>query len=62
MQSATRSLLTLRLAELYDARGDRANAAEYYTRLITLWERADPHLQPRVAAARQRLAELRTER
>ena len=55
-------LITLRLAELYDARGDRANAAEYYARLVAAWENADPHLQPRVAAARKRLAELRIER
>jgi eukaryotic-like serine/threonine-protein kinase len=51
-----------RLAELYDARGDRARAAEYYARFVELWRDADPELQPQVQSARERLAALAPER
>jgi serine/threonine-protein kinase len=44
-----------RLAELYDTRGETAKAAEMRGRLLRLWRRADPELQPIVAAARDRL-------
>jgi eukaryotic-like serine/threonine-protein kinase len=47
-----------RMAELYEARGDRARAAEYYGRLANLWQEADPVLQPRVQEARRRVAQL----
>jgi eukaryotic-like serine/threonine-protein kinase len=49
-----------RLAQLYEARGDRARAERHYRRFVELWSRADPELQPRVAAARQHLARLGT--
>ena len=45
-----------RLAELYDARGETAKAAAMRGRLVQLWRRADPELQPVVAEARARLA------
>ncbi len=45
-----------RLGELYEARGDEANAAEHYRKFISLWDKADPELQPLVAAARQKVA------
>jgi tRNA A-37 threonylcarbamoyl transferase component Bud32 len=48
-----------RLAELYEARGDAARAAPHYARFIAMWKDADPGLQPRVAQARRRLAQLR---
>jgi hypothetical protein len=48
-----------RLAELYEARGDRARAAPHYARFIAMWKDADPELQPRVTQARRRLAQLR---
>ena len=51
--------LAKRLGELYEARGDRAKAAAYYLKFVTLWKNADPELQPRVAEVRQRLARLR---
>lgn len=55
--------LTLeRLGQLYDERGDRERAAEYYARFVELWEGADPELQPRVQAAQQRLEEIFAER
>jgi tetratricopeptide (TPR) repeat protein len=50
-----------RLGELYEARGERGKAAEYYGRLVDLWKDADPALQPRVAEAKRRLASLTAE-
>jgi DNA-binding SARP family transcriptional activator/TolB-like protein/thioredoxin-like negative regulator of GroEL len=47
-----------RLAELYERRGARADAARYYLRFAELWKDADPALQPRVALARRRAAAL----
>lgn len=47
-----------RLAELHEARGDRARAAGYYRRFIELWKDADSELQPFVSDARNRLARL----
>ena len=46
------------LAELEAAAGDRTRAAQHYQRFIEYWRNADPVLQPRVARARQRLAEV----
>jgi tetratricopeptide (TPR) repeat protein len=47
-----------RLGELYQAAGDSKHAIDYYSRFVDLWARADPDLQPRVAAARAHIAEL----
>ena len=47
-----------RLGELYDAKGDHANAATYYAKFVELWKDADPELQPKVRGARERLAQL----
>jgi serine/threonine-protein kinase len=47
-----------RLGELYEAKGDRAKAIEYYERFVALWRSADPELQPRVAQARRRIEAL----
>jgi tetratricopeptide (TPR) repeat protein len=43
-----------RLAELYERRGARGDAARYYHRFAQLWKDADPGLQPKVALARRR--------
>ena len=43
-----------RLAELYDARGETEKAAAVRGRLLQLWRRADPELQPLVADLRSR--------
>ena len=51
-----------RLAEHYEQRGDAGTAAQHYARVIELWQDADAELQPRVAAAQQRLAALQTDR
>ena len=47
-----------RLGELNERAGDAAHAAEYYGRFVDLWAHADPELQPRVAEARARIAQL----
>ena len=46
------------LGELYESAGDVKHALEYYGRFIDLWKNADPELQPRVASARARMAQL----
>ncbi|HEU4648368.1 MAG TPA: protein kinase [Gemmatimonadales bacterium] len=50
-----------RLGELYEAKGDRKRAAEYYGRFVELWKDADPVLQPGVKEIRGRLARLAQE-
>ena len=47
-----------RLAELYEARGEREKARSHYARFIELWKDADPELQPLVREARERLVRL----
>lgn len=47
-----------RLGELYDARGEREKAIDFYTRFVQLWANADPELQPSVRGVRARLAKL----
>jgi tetratricopeptide (TPR) repeat protein len=49
------------LGELYEERGDRVRAADYYNRLVELWHDADPELQPRVESARRALERLQGE-
>jgi eukaryotic-like serine/threonine-protein kinase len=51
--------ISKRLGELYEARGDKARAAAYYQKFVTLWANADPDLQPKVNEVRQRLARLK---
>ena len=47
-----------RLGELYEARGNRAKAVEYYARFAELWRDADPELQPVVRDVRERIVRL----
>lgn len=47
-----------RLAELYDAKGNREKAMSHYSKFIDLWKNADADLQPLVQKARDRLAQL----
>jgi tetratricopeptide (TPR) repeat protein len=51
-----------RLGELYEERGNRDRAAEYYGKLIDLWKEADPELQPQVREVKERLARLAGEK
>ena len=55
---AFRPLAYERLAQIHERLGEPAAAAEYYRKLTQLWRNADPVLQPRVAAAAERLEEL----
>jgi tetratricopeptide (TPR) repeat protein len=48
-----------RLGELYEAKGDRENAAKRYAEFVDLWKGADPELQPAVKDVQSRLARLR---
>jgi tetratricopeptide (TPR) repeat protein len=48
-----------RLGELWEAKGDKVKAAGYYTKFVSMWEDADPELQPKVSEVRQRLLRLR---
>jgi tetratricopeptide (TPR) repeat protein len=47
-----------RLGELYEARGDRTKAVEYYGRFVEQWKDADPVLQPAVREAKTRISAL----
>ncbi len=47
-----------RLAQLYEQIHDSANAVKYYQKVVALWKDADPVLQPRVRAARDRITAL----
>ncbi|HSA56698.1 MAG TPA: tetratricopeptide repeat protein, partial [Gemmatimonadaceae bacterium] len=47
-----------RLGELYESRGERAKALEYYGRFVDLWKNADPALQPLVRDIRRQMAQL----
>jgi eukaryotic-like serine/threonine-protein kinase len=51
-----------RLGELYEARGNRADALTYYNKLADLWKNADPELQPVVKEVKARIARLTQER
>jgi eukaryotic-like serine/threonine-protein kinase len=50
-----------RLGELYEGKGDKRKAADYYGKFVELWKRADPVLQPAVKDVRERLAKLAQE-
>ena len=47
-----------RLGQLYETPGNTEKAAEHYRAFIELWKNADPELQPRVTAAKERLKKL----
>ena len=46
----------LMLGDLYEARGDRAKAAEYFRRHIEVFRNPDPPIARQVAAVREKLA------
>jgi tetratricopeptide (TPR) repeat protein len=48
-----------RLGALYEQAGDRQRAITHLEAFAELWKDADPELQPRVAAARTRIAQLK---
>jgi tetratricopeptide (TPR) repeat protein len=47
-----------RLGELYDTKGDTANAVKHYAAFTELWKDADPDLQPVVQTVKKRMGEL----
>ncbi|HTO72498.1 MAG TPA: hypothetical protein VMJ30_01710, partial [Gemmatimonadales bacterium] len=47
-----------RLGEIYEEKGDRQKALEYYGRFTELWKEADPTLQPAVREVKARMAKL----
>ncbi|HSR90717.1 MAG TPA: tetratricopeptide repeat protein, partial [Gemmatimonadales bacterium] len=51
-----------RLGELYEEKGDRDKALDYYGRFTALWKDADPELQPQVREVKQRMAKLAGEK
>jgi tetratricopeptide (TPR) repeat protein len=50
-----------RLGEIYEQRGNKAKALDYYGKFVELWKNADPELQPVVRDVRERMARLTTE-
>jgi len=48
----------LRLAGLYEQRGDTTNALHYYSKFVDFWKDSDPELQPQVGAARRAIETL----
>ena len=54
-------IILTRVGELYEARGNRDKAMEYYGRLLDLWASAEPELQGRVAEIRSRIVRLAEE-
>ena len=49
----------LRMAQIYERRGERQKAIEHYSRFLELWRDSDPALQPLVQQARDAMARLR---
>jgi len=47
--------ILVRLGDLYEDRGDRNRAIQYYSRFVDLWKNADPELKPRVRAVQLKL-------
>ncbi len=47
-----------RLGVLYDQKGDKQKALDYYGRFVARWRDADPELQPQVKEAKARMAVL----
>ena len=52
------AVLTEALAKIYETKGNTEKAAGLYREFIEFWKNADPELQPRVNAARERLKKL----
>ena len=47
-----------RLGEMYESKGDRKKALDYYGRFVDLWKNADPEFQPLVSDIRKHMATL----
>ncbi len=62
LDEGERPAILRRLGELYEERGERDRAADYYSQFVDLWQEADPELQPVVEDVRGRIARLVGER
>jgi tetratricopeptide (TPR) repeat protein len=51
-----------RLGELYEEKGNKEKALDYYGRLVQLWKDADPELQPQVKEVKDRMVKLTGEK
>ncbi|HKV75785.1 MAG TPA: protein kinase [Gemmatimonadales bacterium] len=51
-----------RLGELYEEKGNREKALDYYGQFTALWKDADPDMQPQVKEVKARMAKLAGER
>ncbi len=51
-----------RLGELYETKGNKQKAIEYYGKFLDLWKNADLDLQPKVKEVRKRMGELTGEK
>jgi tetratricopeptide (TPR) repeat protein len=47
-----------RLGELYESRGDKTKALNYYGQFVALWKNADADLQPQVKQVKETMAKL----
>jgi tetratricopeptide (TPR) repeat protein/tRNA A-37 threonylcarbamoyl transferase component Bud32 len=56
--NVTLVLVLRRLAAVHEDLGNREQALEYYNRFVDLWKNADPEVQPMVADAKAKIAEL----
>lgn len=54
----SKPLMLKRLGELYETVGNVEKAALMYREFLSLWDKADPRLQPKVADVRHRLSRL----
>jgi hypothetical protein len=46
------------MGELYEGKGDKAKAIDYYSQFTEQWANADATLQPRVREIRDRITKL----
>jgi tetratricopeptide (TPR) repeat protein len=51
-----------RLGELYEEKGNKEKALDYYGRFVQLWKDADPELQPQVKEVKERMVKLTSEK
>jgi tetratricopeptide (TPR) repeat protein len=47
-----------RLGEMYESKGDKKKALDYYGRFVALWKNADADLQPQVKQVKDAMAKL----
>jgi hypothetical protein len=61
-ECAFRAPAQLRQAEIYEQRGNLTDAVAHYSRVVELWQDADPEIQPLVEAARRKMTTLLRDR